>query len=136
MKSKRIVLDTNLWISYLISKKYSELDKLIESKKVVLIFSIELIEEFIVVVNRPKFKKYLSKKDVEFLLELFDQYAEMIEVTSDLKICRDEKDNFLLNLSKDGKVDYLVTGDNDLLTLKEIEKTKILTYTEFIAILT
>ncbi len=136
MKSKRIVLDTNLWISYLISKKYSELDKLIESKKVVLIFSIELMEEFIEVVNRPKFKKYFSKKDVELLLELFDQYAELIEVTSDLKICRDEKDNFLLNLSTDGTVDYLVTGDNDLLTLEKIDKTKIITFTELIKKLT
>ena len=136
MKSKRIVLDTNLWISYLISKKYSELDKLIESKKVVLIFSIELMEEFIEVVNRPKFKKYFSKKDIELLLELFDQYAELIEVTSDLKICRDEKDNFLLNLSTDGKVDYLVTGDNDLLTLEKIDKTKIITFTELIKKLT
>ncbi len=136
MKSKRIVLDTNLWISYLISKKHSELDKLIESKKVVLIFSIELMEEFIEVVNRPKFKKYFSKKDVELLLELFDQYAELIEVTSDLKICRDEKDNFLLNLSTDGKVDYLVTGDNDLLTLEKIDKTKIITFTELIKKLT
>jgi predicted nucleic acid-binding protein len=34
--------------------------------------------------------------DVELLLELFDLYAELIEITSDLKICRDGKDNFLL----------------------------------------
>jgi predicted nucleic acid-binding protein len=56
MKSKRIILDTNLWISYHISKKYTEFDKLIESEKVFPIFLIELNKEFIEVVNKPKFK--------------------------------------------------------------------------------
>ena len=49
-----------------------------------------------------------------------------------MDICRDEKDNFLLNLSVDGKADYLVTGDKDLLVLEMINKTRILTYRELI----
>ncbi|MEW4925586.1 putative toxin-antitoxin system toxin component, PIN family [Algibacter sp. 2305UL17-15] len=72
MKNKKIILDTNLWISFLISKKFIQLDKLIENSKITLIFSNELLEEFIDVVSRPKFKKYFSKKDVEKLLEYFD----------------------------------------------------------------
>lgn len=132
MKSKRIILDTNLWISFLISKDYTELDDLIQNKKIILVFSDELLEEFIDVVKRPKFEKFFSKKDIEKLLNTFDQYADLINVKSKIDICRDEKDNFLLNLSVDGKADYLVTGDNDLLILKEIKKTKILTYRELI----
>ena len=134
MKSKRIILDTNLWISFLISKKLTALDNLIKTEKVVLIFSEELLEEFTEVVKRPKIKKFFAKKDVEKLWETFDQFAELIEVTSKLNLCRDEKDNFLLNLSVDGNADYLVTGDKDLLVLKKIKKTKILTYREFIKI--
>ncbi|HET8837508.1 MAG TPA: putative toxin-antitoxin system toxin component, PIN family [Flavobacteriaceae bacterium] len=53
-------------------------------------------------------------------------------VTSNLKLCRDGKDDFLLNLSLDGEVDYLVTGDKDLLVLEKIGKTEILTYREFL----
>jgi len=97
-----------------------------------LIFSNELLEEFIDVVTRPKFKKHLSKRDIEKILEYFDQFGELVKVKSDIKICRDEKDNFLLNLSVDSKADYLVTGDKDLLILEKIENTKILTFTEFI----
>lgn len=132
MKNRKIILDTNLWISFLISKKYSQLDKLIEKKRITLIFSNELLEEFIDVVSRPKFAKYFSKDDIEKILEYFDQYGELIEVKSDIKICRDEKDNFLLNLSTDSKAEYLITGDKDLLILENIESTKILTFTEFI----
>jgi len=132
MKNKKIILDTNLWISFLISKKFSQIDKLIENQRIILIFSNELLEEFIDVVSRPKFKKYFSKKDIEKILEYFDQFGKLAKVTSDIKICRDEKDNFLLNLSVDSKADYLITGDKDLLILENIENTKILTFSEFI----
>lgn len=132
MRSKRIILDTNLWISFLISKRFSQLDKLIENKKIILIFSNELIEEFAEVVSRTKFKKHFSKKDIEKILQSFEQFGELVDVKSNIKICRDEKDNFLLNLSVDSKADYLITGDKDLLVLKNIEETKILTFTEFI----
>lgn len=132
MKSKRVVLDTNLWISFLISKKFTEIDNLVQSKNITLIFSNESIEEFIEVVERPKFKKFFSKKDIEKLLDIFDQYAELIKVKSKIDICRDPKDNFLLNLAVDGKVDYLVTGDKDLLILEKIKKTEIITYRNLI----
>lgn len=132
MRSKRFILDTNLWISFLISRNFKETDDLIQSKKFVLVFSDELLEEFIEVVKRPKFKKLFTKNDIEGLLKTFDQYADLIKVTTELEVCRDEKDNFLLNLAVDGKADYLVTGDNDLLVLGKIGKTKILTYREFI----
>lgn len=132
MKTKKVILDTNLWISFLISNKFSQIDHLIENKSIILIFSTESLEEFISVVSRPKFKKYFSKNDIRKVLECFDQFGEFVEVHSDVRICRDKKDNFLLNLSIDSKADYLVSGDKDLLILENIERTKILTFTEFI----
>jgi len=132
MRNKKIILDTNLWISFLISKKFNRIDELIENKKITLIFSDELIEEFVDVVSRPKFKKYFSKRDIEKILEYFDQFGELTKVTSDLKICRDEKDNFLLSLSVDSDADYLISGDKDLLVLEKIGETKIMTFTDFI----
>ncbi len=38
MKNKKIILDTNLWISFLISNKLEQIDSLIENKKLILIF--------------------------------------------------------------------------------------------------
>ena len=45
---------------------------------------------------------------------------------------RDEKDNFLLSLSKDSNANFLITGDRDLLDIKEFESTKIMTISEFL----
>jgi putative PIN family toxin of toxin-antitoxin system len=132
-KSKRIILDTNLWISFLISKDLSKLDKIIFEKKAVLVFSKELLDEFLEVVKRPKFKRFFSKLAVENILETIDEYADFVVVKSNVTICRDSKDNFLLALAKDGKADFLLTGDNDLLTIGKFEKTSIETISDFLS---
>jgi len=54
-------------------------------------------------------------------------------VTSNISVCRDPKDDFLLSLAKDGNATYLITGDKDLLILKEFGKTTILTVTEYLS---
>lgn len=95
-KPERIIIDTNIFISYLLKPTFYRLDKLIQSKKVVLLFSEQLLLEFSEVVNRPKLKKYFSENDVKDLLRSIDSYAEFIKVNSKVNICRDEKDNFLL----------------------------------------
>jgi putative PIN family toxin of toxin-antitoxin system len=74
----------------------------------------------------PKFKNYFSDNNISGLLSLFNEYGLLIEVTTTLDQCRDIKDNFLLNLAIDSNADYLITSDNDLLTLNKIGKTKIL----------
>ena len=66
------------------------------------------------------------------MLSSFEPFIDLIEVKSIVTICRDPKDNFLLALAKDGKADYLITGDKDLLDLKKFGKTKIKTITNFI----
>jgi len=132
MKSKKIILDTNLWISFLITQNYKEIDKLISERKVQLIFSKELIDEFINVVKRPKFKNFFNETDIEKLLDMFDYYGKFVDVKIKINECRDPKDNFLLSLAVASKSDYLITGDADLLVLKKIQKTKILTWRDFI----
>ena len=132
MPIKRVILDTNLWISFLINDSYKEIDHLIKSDQIKLIFSIELLDEFIEVVNRPKFNKYFKDDDIIQLLNMFDEYAVLVEVKSNLDLCRDKKDNFLLNLAKDSKSDYLITGDLDLLILERIDNCKIIQYSSFL----
>ncbi len=128
----KVIVDTNLWISWLIKKDFKKFDKLLISKKVKLIFSEELLNEFIEVSKRPKLKKYFDKEDIDILLQRIDEVAYFIEVKTSIKICRDEKDNFLLSLAIDSKADFLVTGDNDLLELKKIKGTHIVSINEFI----
>ncbi len=132
MRRRKVILDTNLWIGFLISKRLNSIDYILIDGRVRLIFSKELIEEFLAVVKRPKFRKYFSDEKIFDLLRLFDMYGVLIEVTTEIMECRDLKDNFLLNLAVDSKAHFLITGDSDLLMIKKIGKTKIVTWTEFI----
>ena len=132
MRNKNIILDTNLWISFLITDKLNEIDELILEGRITLVFSNELIEEFLTVSKRPKFKKHFSEHTIKELLSLFDNYGKLVKVSTEINSCRDFKDNFLLNLAIDSKSDYLITGDSDLLILKKIKKTKILKWVDFL----
>jgi len=138
MKNKvtRIILDTNLWISFLITRDHTKLDELLFNRKSVLIFSSELLEEFIEVANRPKFRRFFSQEDIEELVESIDEYADFVQVNTEITLCRDPKDNFLLSLSVDGNADYLLTGDKDLLDMKKFRQTIITTISAFLEIQT
>jgi uncharacterized protein len=84
------------------------------------------------VVSRPKLKKYFSHKDLTKLLDNIQEHADFVFVTSEINICRDKKDNFLLALCEDGKADYLITGDDDLLVLKKHKRTSILKIADYL----
>jgi putative PIN family toxin of toxin-antitoxin system len=132
-KKSRIVIDTNIWISFLLTKDFSAFDKIISTPGLILLFDSKLLEEFIDVAKRPKFSRYFSTPDLEELLSQMSEHEEFISVTSSTTICRDPKDNFLLSLSKDGKASHLITGDKDLLDLKRFGRTKIITLKKFLS---
>ena len=133
MKKKiKIILDTNIWISFLITKSMKGIDKLIFDEKAVLLFSDELMTEFIDVTSREKLKRYFTKEDIASLIDLIEEYGEIVKVKSRVDICRDKEDNFLLSLAKDGKADYLISGDKDLLVIDNFRKTEIISLTDFL----
>jgi putative PIN family toxin of toxin-antitoxin system len=85
------------------------------------------------VVRRPKLRKYFTLEDLTDLLEVIEDYSEMVEVRTPIDLCRDPKDNFLLSLGIDGKADYLITGDQDLLVLESVGNLRICTISDFLA---
>lgn len=127
----RIVVDTNIWISFLIGKSLVSLSSAISNNQVVILFSNELLQELVTVLERPKFQKYFSESSIEKLLSLLAEKIEMIEITSEFYECRDIKDNFLLDLSVSGNADYLITGDADLLVLNPFNDIQIISYSSF-----
>ncbi len=131
----RVVIDTNIWIAFLIGKTLSGLSKAIITDRIKVLFSQELFEEFIEVLQRPKFKKYFSQNDITELISLIHLNTEFIEIRERFKDCRDPKDNFLLDLCVSGKADYLLTGDAELLVLTPFHGVKIINYSEFRTIL-
>jgi uncharacterized protein len=132
-KESRVIIDTNFWISYLISNNFIQLDKIINSRSCTIIFSQELLDEFIEVARRPKLIKYFEQSYLEKILENIDEFAEFIQVYSEVKFLNDNKDDFLLSLAIDGKAEYLITGDKELLKVKKYFDTEIINVAEFIS---
>lgn len=129
----RVVIDTNLWISFLLAKDFRKLDKMFADDRLVLLFSQELLDEFVEVARRPKFRKYFTLSDLQNLLLQVRTRAEFVNVTSDIILCRNPKDNFLLSLAADGQATHLLTGDKDLLDLQTIGKTVIQPITSYLS---
>lgn len=131
-KPLKLIIDTNLWVSFIISNKQSLLDPFLFTEEARLLFSTELFTEIQQTITKPRIKKYFGTNALEEMLLTFEPFIDLIEVKSIVTICRDPKDNFLFALAKDGKADYILTGDKDLLVLKKFGKTKIKTITTFI----
>jgi len=119
-------------VSFLISNTHRKPDALLIENKVVLLFSEALLSEIEQTISKPRLKKYFLENAFREMLEVFEPYIELIAVSSAVNICRDPDNNFLLALAKDGKANYLLTGDQDLLVLKKFGKTRIVSITAFL----
>lgn len=105
-KPLKLIIDTNLWVSFIISNKQSLLDPLLFTEEARLLFSTELIAEIQQTITKPKLKKYFKTNALEEMLSTVEPFIDLIEVESNVTVCRDPKDNFLLALARDGKADY------------------------------
>ena len=130
-KPSRVIIDTNLWISFLIGKELQNLKDLIVNERVKLITTNQLIVELKIVTSREKLKKYFDQQKVADLISFLDIVSDKIKIKKIDQVCRDPKDDFLLALAKESKADFLITGDNDLLELRAYGKTQILTVKKF-----
>jgi putative PIN family toxin of toxin-antitoxin system len=66
----------------------------------------------------------------ELLINL-QQKAELVQVHSQINICRYDKDNFLLLLAVDGAATQILTGDKDLLVLRPFGKVRVQTIADY-----
>ncbi len=127
----KIVIDTNIWISFLIGKKITSLKDAIYQKNVDIYSSDELLEELANVLKRPKQQKYFTEQDVTDLFVLLEDKIKRIKSSVKISECRDPKDNFILELAVSANADYLVTGDEDLLILNPFRNVRIVNPAEF-----
>ena len=127
----KVVIDTNIWISYLLGSLLQGMDEKILSKEIKVVVSDELLKEISEVSSRPKFKNIFTAKRIKELFSLLDSYAIVVSPSQKVNVCRDGKDNFLLEVALEGEADYLVTGDEDLLVLDPFHNTKIVKPKDF-----
>lgn len=131
----RIIVDTNLWISFLIGKKMAGLLDFLSDEKVELVVSQELLNEVLEVASRPKLKKYFSQEHLNLVEDFMTQETLFCRINNVPARCRDSKDDYLLELALVSKANYLITGDKDLLSMGEIGCCQIITVMEFDALI-
>lgn len=130
-KYYKVIVDSNIWISFLIGKNLLGLQNQIDSQKLKIITCDEQLTELSEVFKKTKLKKYFTKDQITEFFELLDESAECIVLSTKSNICRDPKDNYLVLLAINSKADFLITGDKDLLELNSIEHTIVLKYSDF-----
>ena len=128
----RVIFDTNIWISFLIGKQFDSMKELLVTAAVQPIFSTQLLDELLTTTQKPKLQRYFQKDNVDNLMIFLKEIGEVIDSQSIVSACRDPKDNYLLALAKDSNADFLITGDHDLLVLEMFDRTKIVTYQDFL----
>lgn len=128
-KHLKLVLDTSTIISaFFWDGNEAELLREIEKRNVKLYISKEILDEIADVIIRPKFRQVMLQANLtpEQILEKIISISQVV-ITNKIKIdvCRDKKDNKFLECAEIAKADYIVSGDEYLLTLKSYNNIQI-----------
>lgn len=115
MQKEVFILDSNIWISYVITKRLNTLVTLIHNHQLTVLTSRYLVEEIQEVLSRSKFKKYLKHSDIKEVIAIHLKLCRFVGTDETTNLLTDPKDNFLLNLYNKGKATVLVSGDKELL---------------------
>jgi uncharacterized protein len=135
----RAVLDTNVLISYLLTRR-GPIARLIEHHLArdafVLVSAWELLAELDRVLHYSKLQRYYSPVERTHFVALVMGLSELVELPEDIpRICRDPADDQVIACAVVGEVDVIVSGDRDLLAMERAGSIPILSAGQFLEML-
>jgi putative PIN family toxin of toxin-antitoxin system len=142
-KKPTVVIDTNLLVSGIILKRGAPFD-LLEAwrqRRYTLLVSRDQRTELRTVLQREKIRERyrITDDEIAAFFDLMDTDASLTSLRRRLPVhVRDPKDDHILAAALGGKADFLITGDGDLLALRDephLKKLTILTVREFLDLL-
>ena len=134
----RIILDTNLLISALLSRGTSprQLYDHWRQGRFALVSCEAQLQELRAVLGRPSFSDRIKKSEAGSMVNGIRRLALMYAPTPAPEVSADPADDYLLALAEVSHADFLVTGDKGhLLKLGHHGPTRILTARELITLL-
>jgi uncharacterized protein len=131
----RVVLDTNVYISALLWTGISHrLLHLAETGDLTLVTTPAIMEELRDVLSRPKFRLRIRTLQSS-VAELMEALLSIVEVVQDLPIepvvKRDPDDDKISACAAVAQADWIVSGDDHLLSLKRYKGIPIVTPSQF-----
>ncbi len=133
MRPKRIVIDTNVYLSALLfgGNPRTVVETTILDGEIVVI-SEEIYTEMRKVISL-KFPAFLTDYNA-FEVVLRENTTLVPLGTKSVSVCRDAKDNMILETAMMGKCECIVTGDKDLLTLQSYKDIAICSPIQFLTV--
>jgi uncharacterized protein len=133
----RVVLDTNIWLSGLLwGGVPDQVLQLVEQGQIEAIGSEEILEELRRTLQRPKLQKRLTQLEitVDEVLLVIQQVITIVRIAPlEVPGLRDPKDAIILASAVSGGASFVITGDRDLLVLREFSGIRILSPHDFLA---
>ncbi len=112
------MIDTNIWVSALLNPTGPPARVLTAylNGRFELITSEYLLSEANDVLGRPHFaRKYgITRAAIDRLIALLRNGSEIVPVVGAIRICRDPKDDAVIETAINGRADVLVSRDDDL----------------------
>ena len=135
----RAVVDTNVLVSGLLAPAGSPgaIHAAWFRAEFELVTSGALFSAFVRVLSYPRIRRRLPLTDDE-LSDLVSQVrtaAVVVETVQEIAVVRDPDDNRVLEAAQAGFADYIVTGDRDLLELREFSGIPIVTPAAFLLLI-
>ncbi|MBP7280830.1 MAG: putative toxin-antitoxin system toxin component, PIN family [Leptospiraceae bacterium] len=128
----KIFIDTNVWISYFLSRTFGNLESILSKKEIKIYTSLEQIDELERVLRYPKLKKYFSEEAIIDILKFVSEKSNVVSIKRIIQDCRDPEDNYILDIGTQFHLDYIITGDEDLLALHPYKKIQVIKIAKFI----
>ena len=128
----RIILDTNVWISFLIGHQLQTVRSIVTDMRFEVFVCPQLTKEIVDVAGRDKIRRYIQDGDVEDLMRIIRAFCHAVDIKNEAtSVIRDRNDLYLLSLAETVDAVYIVSGDADLTVLKQHKNTRIITLSEF-----
>ena len=128
---KRVVLDTNIWLSAAISKSGAPAQVVRRVLQMgVPVFSKATFAELKARIWKPKFDRYLSMETRRAILHDANAVSHWVDIPPDLATqtySRDPDDDKFIHTALAASAAWLVTGDQDLLVIETPLPVRILT---------
>jgi uncharacterized protein len=130
---ERVVIDTNALVSRLLIPKSvpgQAVRKAIDSADVLV--SEATMNELAEVLSRRKFDQFISMDDRQQFIRLLARIVELVPMVYQVRVCRDPKDDRMLEVAVNGTAGLIITGDRDLLVLNPFQGIAIISPAEYL----
>jgi len=131
-----VVFDTSAYVAALLSKTggAAAIFELVIEQHFFNFYTDEILVEVESVLARPKF--CLEKEKRDHFLHLIQESSFEVQQLKDflVKQCRDPNDDKFLSLAKQIDAEYIISLDEDLLSIKRLGITRIVTPGDFLAL--